>query len=281
MDAPAGIAASGSTEMDCYIARLSQQVLLKIFSYLPMFSRREQEDCTPVQVPTGIAIYQVSQLWRRVILEAPELWTTIPLHMPHWAVCALLYSRDAAISVHVDFGRVRHSAAYRKTVKHALHHLHRVRELSFTWSAESLRASEFTLNPSYVIHVQEITEMLNQFEAPLLKSFIFADLPVYMQGLPDDIFREGPLPRLRHLCLSHVDILTTSALFRAPLDSLQLTACAVVTEDEDEDEDTDEEEEEEGEHDPLFLDSRSHLENILDVLRALPTLRHSQYAICG
>ncbi|KAI0060741.1 hypothetical protein BV25DRAFT_1917562 [Artomyces pyxidatus] len=256
---------------NCYIARVPYEILQKILLHLRLFSLKESEDRPSKNPPAGIAIYHVCKLWRRVVRETPKLWKTIPLHIHGWALCALAFSKNTPISIHVNLGRLRRSAGYRKTVKEALLHVSRTRVLSFTWNRESLSESGFKLGADYVNHLQDITDMLVKFDAPLLEKFVFLDLPmnpVFMQDIPDGIFRDGPLPRLRLLFLAHVEIPSKSPLLQGPLVSLEISGCTIFDEDDEVVQDEDEDEE----RDEGRVGPSTSLENTLEALRGLPTL---------
>ena len=74
------------------ISRLPVEVLCNIFK----FSLDENRERGP---ESWTNFSQVSQHWRSSALNAPELWTNIPLNYPRWAQEMLIRSKMAKLTI--------------------------------------------------------------------------------------------------------------------------------------------------------------------------------------
>ena len=102
------------------ISRLPVEILCNIFKFSEGRARR----------PDSWTNYsQVSQHWRTSALNAPELWTNIPLDYPRWAQEMLIRSKMANLTIRSK-PSLKESAI--ETVKSCLYEMKRVEKIDFT-----------------------------------------------------------------------------------------------------------------------------------------------------
>ena len=110
------------------IARLPVEILCNIFSLI--------EDNSIFYLgrspKSWINFSHVSRHWRSSALNAPELWTKIPLGYPRWAQEMLIRSKKAKLTIRSNFSLDELNPQIIKTVRSCLHEMNRVEEINLT-----------------------------------------------------------------------------------------------------------------------------------------------------
>jgi hypothetical protein len=105
------------------ISRLPAEILRIIF-YLSTFRTRRPKSWTNFS--------QVSQHWRSLALNAPELWTNIPISYPRWAKEMLIRSKKAKLTIRSDPSFDTSTPPTIETIRSCLYEMNRVEEIDIS-----------------------------------------------------------------------------------------------------------------------------------------------------
>ena len=186
------------------IARLPPEVLSTIFRCLAIaFCLR------PGHSSIGwIKVTHVCTHWRRVALECPDLWTTIPFSLPRWAKEMLIRSKMAPLTIVASLYQSKR--LHTELVHFAMLEMFRIQKLSLTVLQDSGNKNLLTglARP-----------------APLLESLSISCATPSVNILPKGIF-SGEVPRLREVTLEKC-ILGWDEPFLCTLTTLKLVSIPV------------------------------------------------------
>ena len=109
----------------CPISRLPAEILCNIFSFIPGNSIFQSPE-------SWISFSQVSRHWRSLALNAPELWTDIPVRHSGWAQKMLIRSKMAKLTIRfgLSFGTLHPNTI--ETIRSCLYEMNRVEEIDIT-----------------------------------------------------------------------------------------------------------------------------------------------------
>jgi hypothetical protein len=103
------------------ISRLPAEILCNIFSLSILWNPESWTNFS-----------QVSQHWRSLALNAPELWTDIPLSYPRWAQEMLIRSKMAKLTIRSGLSFETSNPKTIETVRSCLHEMNRVEEINLS-----------------------------------------------------------------------------------------------------------------------------------------------------
>jgi len=188
------------------IARLPPEILSIIFKCV---ASATQASCNPVYHRISwIKLTHVCTHWRRVALECPSLWTTIPLAHPRWAEEMLARSREAPLTIVADV--VPHKNRQMELVQSVITRMHQIQKLSLTQRPYSSSGGPLE---------KILADLVNP--APLLESLsVVFNRTNNIPTPPLNLF-SGEAPRLRELELRDC-LVAWDAPFLRTLTSLKM-----------------------------------------------------------
>ena len=121
------------------ISHLPPEILCTIFSFI------SQDNNNP---RSWINFSRVSRHWRLLALNAPDLWTNIPLYNSRWAQEMLTRSKMAKLTIQADFTYRSSKLKVLETIKSCLSHMGRLGEINIFGASGSVLESIFQNIPT-------------------------------------------------------------------------------------------------------------------------------------
>ncbi|TFK54116.1 hypothetical protein OE88DRAFT_1805912 [Heliocybe sulcata] len=174
------------------ISKLPPEVLTQIFSICSQMEPFGPPYPYGPTTPPWIKITHVCRHWREIALNCSSLWHVIEFISPRWTAEMLKRSKNAPLVVKADL--TYRAPSFGMTVKQALDHVHRIKDLDLTAPQQTLAMLSDTLARP----------------APFLESLRLSSQRVsaYMDTvyrIPDSLFK-ATAPRLRCLELVNCEI---------------------------------------------------------------------------